>query len=80
MNKVLAFIDGTKPGPLLAIAILLALAPFSPEPHLVQKFKMLASGILVRPVDIFDLVLHGSGLLLCIFKFSRLAYLKKNRG
>ncbi len=41
-------------------ALLLGLAPFAPEPHLWQKFKMLAGGTLVRPMDIFDLCFHGS--------------------
>jgi len=52
------------------LAILLALAPFSPEPHLWEKLKMLFAGTLVRPVDIFDLFLHGTPLLLLILKMS----------
>ena len=52
------------------LAILLALAPFSPEPHLWEKLKMLFAGTLVRPVDIFDLCLHGTPLLLLILKMS----------
>jgi len=48
------------PIPLLVILCLtLGLAPFVPEPHLWQKLKMLAGGTLTRPIDIFDLVLHG---------------------
>jgi hypothetical protein len=39
---------------LLPVAVLLALLPFSPEPHLWEKLKMLAAGTLVRPIDIFD--------------------------
>jgi len=52
------------------LAILLALAPFSPEPHLWEKLKMLFAGTLVRPVDIFDLFLHGTPLLLLLLKLS----------
>jgi hypothetical protein len=44
--------------------VLLALAPFRPEPHLWEKLKMLAAGSLTRPIDIFDLLLHGAPLLL----------------
>jgi len=55
---------------LAPLAILLALAPFSPEPHLWEKLKMLFAGTLVRPVDIFDLFLHGTPLLLLILKMS----------
>lgn len=53
---------------LTPLAILLALAPFSPEPHLWEKLKMLFAGTLVRPIDIFDLFLHGTPLLLLILK------------
>jgi hypothetical protein len=52
-------------------ATLLALAPFVPEPHLWQKLKMLAAGELHRPLDIFDLVMHGSGLVLLGIKLVR---------
>ena len=49
---------------LLPLAVVMALAPFVPEPHLWEKLKMLSSGALVRPIDIFDLFLHGTPLLL----------------
>ncbi len=52
-------------------AILLSLAPFVPEPHLWQKLKMLADGELHRPLDIFDLLLHGLPLLLLGLKVIR---------
>jgi hypothetical protein len=53
---------------LLPLAVVMALAPFVPEPHLWEKLKMLASGTLVRPIDIFDLFLHGTPLLLLALK------------
>jgi hypothetical protein len=53
---------------LLPLAVVMALAPFVPEPHLWQKLKMLVSGTLVRPIDIFDLFLHGAPLLLLALK------------
>lgn len=56
---------------LLPIAVVLALAPFTPEPHLWEKLKMLAAGELVRPIDIFDLFLHGTPLLLVVLKLLR---------
>jgi hypothetical protein len=47
------------PYPLLIVAaILMALAPFSPEPHLVEKVRLLLKGNLRRPIDIFDLFFH----------------------
>ncbi len=54
---------------LLVVACLtLGLAPFTPEPHVWEKLKMLVAGALVRPVDIFDLLLHGSPWLLLFIK------------
>ena len=49
---------------LLPVAIILGLAPFRPEPHLVEKLRMLVNGQLTAPIDIFDLFLHGTPLLL----------------
>ncbi len=43
---------------LIVAAVLMALAPFTPEPHLVEKIRMLFAGTLTRPVDIFDLFWH----------------------
>lgn len=54
--------------PLAMVAIMLALAPFFPEPHLWQKLKMLFAGELSKPIDIFDLFLHGTPLLLLLVK------------
>jgi len=56
---------------LLPAALFLALAPFTPEPHLWEKLKMLAAGTLVRPIDIFDLLLHGTPLTLLVLKLFR---------
>ena len=49
---------------LLPVAVILGLAPFRPEPHLVEKLRMLVNGQLTVPIDIFDLFLHGAPLLL----------------
>ncbi len=43
---------------LIVAAVVMLLAPFSPEPHLVEKFKMLRAGTLTRPLDIFDVFWH----------------------
>lgn len=51
--------------PLLTVLCLsLGLAPFSPEPHLLEKLRMLATGDLTKLIDIFDLLLHGTPWLL----------------
>ena len=54
---------------LLPAAILFALMPLKPEPHLLEKLRMLANGLLTRPVDIFDLFMHSTPLLLVLGKF-----------
>ncbi len=48
----------------LMMALMPAILPPYPEPHLLEKLKMLFSGTLVRPLDIFDLFLHGTPLTL----------------
>ena len=62
--------------PLVIVAVFLGLAPFVPEPHLWEKLKMLRVGTLVRPLDIFDLLLHGVPVLLMFLKLGRLAWLQ----
>lgn len=54
--------------PLVLAALLMGLAPFVPEPHLVEKFRMLLAGRLTRPLDIFDLGFHLLPGLLLIAK------------
>jgi hypothetical protein len=61
------------PLPMLVLAsLLLGLAPFVPEPHLWQKLKMLAAGTLSKPLDIFDLFLHGTPVILLLLKLLRM--------
>jgi len=54
---------------LIPLAIFLGLAPFVPQPHLWEKLNMLLAGELKRPLDIFDLLLHATPLVLLISKF-----------
>jgi hypothetical protein len=58
---------------LVPLALLLGLAPFVPEPHLWEKLKMLAAGVLARPIDIFDLAYHAAPVLLLALKLARMA-------
>ncbi len=53
---------------LIVLCLTLGLAPFTPEPHLLEKLKMLASGELSELIDVFDLLLHGAPWLLLIIK------------
>lgn len=52
-------------------ALTLGLAPFVPEPHVWEKLKMLTSGELTRPLDIFDLLLHAAPWALLALKLQR---------
>ncbi|MBT8412307.1 MAG: RND transporter [Octadecabacter sp.] len=60
------------PWPILIIACAtLGLAPFFPEPHIWEKLKMLFAGQLVKPVDIFDFLMHGAPFLVLFAKVLR---------
>lgn len=67
----LAVIDRLPWAPLLVAAALLGAAPFAPEPHLVEKLRMLAGGTLTRPIDIFDLGFHALPMILIALKLWR---------
>ncbi len=51
----------------LMACLTLGLAPFTP-PHIVEKLGMLFQGKLVKPIDWFDLFLHGAPWVLLIAK------------
>lgn len=57
---------------LVIIAVYLAGAPFVPEPHLVEKARMLMQGALSKPIDIFDLVMHITPALVLMVRVWRL--------
>ncbi len=59
--------------PLVLIALTLGLAPFTPQPHIWEKLNMLVNGELTKPIDIFDLLLHGTPWVLLIVKLIRQA-------
>ncbi len=52
---------------LIPLVLLLGFAPFFPQPHIVEKLRMLMAGTLKRPIDIFDLFWHA-------WPFALLAY------
>ncbi|MEW5880838.1 MAG: RND transporter [Pseudomonadota bacterium] len=62
-----------------AVAVWLAVAPLLPEPHLVEKLRMLAAGTLRRPLDIFDLLFHLAPIALLALKLVRVVQVR-NRG
>ncbi len=69
----MSYLDQIPLNPLVLAALTLGLAPFLPEPHIWEKLKMLAAGDLVRPIDIFDLLLHAAPWVLLAAKLARQA-------
>ena len=64
---------------IVVIAAFMTFAPFTPEPHLWEKLKMLQAGSLTRPIDIFDLFWHGVWPVLLALKLVRIARQRSGR-
>jgi len=56
---------------LIPLVLLVGFAPFFPQPHIVEKIRMLLAGTLQRPIDIFDLVWHAWPFLLLVYRVGR---------
>lgn len=56
---------------LIPLVLLVGLAPFYPQPHLVEKLRMLLAGTLKRPIDIFDLFWHAWPFALLGYRLAR---------
>ncbi len=78
MKTLLSGIDQIPLGVIIVLCATLGLAPFSP-PHVVEKLLMLVNGNLVRPVDWFDLFLHGAPWLFLLLKIAALSMKKRNK-
>ncbi len=74
---MLNWLDDVSLPMLILAALLLGLAPFFPEPHLWEKLKMLFAGTLSRPLDIFDLFLHGAPVVLLLLKLVRMGMVSR---
>lgn len=72
----MAWLDSLPLNIVVILALALGLAPFFPEPHLVEKIRMLAQGQLSRPVDIVDLLMHAAPIALLAAKLIRMAMLR----
>jgi hypothetical protein len=55
---MLKLIDRIPVSLLLALAVIMLLAPVTPVPHVWEKLVMLLRGELRRPLDVFDLIYH----------------------
>ncbi|MAJ32549.1 MAG: hypothetical protein CMC18_07920 [Flavobacteriaceae bacterium] len=52
---------------IILLVLTLGLAPYSPEPHLFGKIRWVISGAVgMKPMDWFDLVLHGFPFILLL--------------
>lgn len=56
---------------LVLIAVYLAGAPFVPEPHWVEKWRVLIDGTLRKPIDVFDFFLHTVPMVLLAVRLWR---------
>ena len=76
MQKIGKFIDGIPLHMLIVMTIFLGLAPYLPfmvePPHLFTKLGMLVNGELSKPIDIFDLLMHGTPAVLLIVRVARM--------
>lgn len=70
MKPLFAILDRIPYLPLIVVAIAAAIVPFG-QPHLIEKIRMLGSGTLTRPIDIFDLFFHSFPMLILIAKLIR---------
>jgi hypothetical protein len=73
---MLEFIDATPLSMFIIVALALGLAPFVPEPHLFEKTRMLFAGLLIKPIDIFDLIMHLAPIIALIVKLVRMYMFK----
>lgn len=63
-----SFIEKIPYSILIIMSVILGVAPFNTQPHLVEKVLLLSKGELLRAVDIFDLFFHSFPLLLLLLK------------
>ncbi|WP_240538349.1 hypothetical protein [Rhodoferax sp. PAMC 29310] len=57
---------------LVLLALWMLVAPVTPEPHLIEKMRMLSDGTLSQPIDIFDLLMHSTPAVLLLVRLVRL--------
>ena len=69
---MLNWIDRLPVKALFVVAVFFAIMPISPEPHLFEKLRMLFEGTLSRPIDIFDLFMHGLPIVLLTIRLIRI--------
>ncbi|MEZ5839083.1 MAG: hypothetical protein R3D02_01175 [Hyphomicrobiales bacterium] len=71
-RKPMQLLDNVTLQMAIIFALLLGFAPFFPEPHIVEKVRMLFQGTLKKPIDIFDLFWHAWPFALLALKLIRM--------
>ena len=74
-NAFLRWLDAFPLAILILLALWMGVAPLKPEPHLVEKFRMLGNGTLIRPLDIFDLAFHCLPMVALVVRLYRQFFL-----
>ena len=69
---MLKYIDRIPLGPLVIVTLIMTFAPFVPEPHILEKSRMLVSGELTKGIDIFDLFWHSFLIVILVIRLVRL--------
>ncbi len=67
---MLKIIDALPLPNFIVLSLFLGLAPFFPQPHLVEKMTLLMHGELFKMLDMFDLFLHGTPWVLLFIKLT----------
>jgi hypothetical protein len=73
MTAMLSWLEQLPLSLIIIACLTLGLAPFFPEPHIWEKLKMVANGTLSRPIDVFDLAMHGLPFLVLAAKLGAMA-------
>ncbi|MGB5157649.1 hypothetical protein [Desulfobacterium sp. N47] len=69
MKIILSVVDQLNWAVIIILCVTIGLAPFSP-PHIIEKLSMLIKGNLIKPLDWFDLFLHGFPWILLLLKIT----------
>lgn len=56
---------------LVLVAAWMAVAPITPEPHVIEKLRMLGQGTLHQPLDILDLIMHTTPTVVLLVRLWR---------
>jgi hypothetical protein len=72
MENIEKLMEGLPLVMVILLCLTIGLAPYNP-PHIWEKLQMLAKGQLVKPIDWFDLFMHGIPWLLLVLKIKFLA-------